>query len=392
MFPNYHPSKIGLVIHFVKPYNALKPRLIYRTFRQGVKFNICSFGSNHEFLWPKSASYTSESLDLAMGHLNTFSSNMGGTETHGAIKATIDRRFTDIPLEVIVLTDGDIWNQESLFTYINDQVASSKGNIRVFTLGIGNNVSSALIEGLARAGNGFAQSVQDGERLDSSVVRMLRASLSPHVSNYTLEVKYEPGDDDFEVIEKVTDSLKVLLNAKTAAAEPASISLFDSSVDEKQLNVELRDATSSLPNVPYPKLLQAPHNIPSLFAFSRTTVYLLMSAETFQKNPKSIVLRGTTTEGTVLAIEIAVEVLPTRGKTIHQLAAKRAVQELEEGRGWLFDAKDEVDGILIKDRFPSAFEDLVKKEAIRLGEKFQVSDSFFEFRLVHVRCLRDNLL
>ena len=178
-----------------------------------------------------------------MAHLNTFDANMGGTETHAAIKATIERRFKDIPLEVIVLTDGDIWNQESLFSYINEQVDSAKGNIRVFTLGIGNGVSSALIEGLARAGNGFAQSVQEGERLDSCVVRMLRGSLSPHVSNYTLDVKYEPDNDGFELIEKVTDGLKLLLNEETETAkEPGSISLFDSSVDEKQLDTEMKDA------------------------------------------------------------------------------------------------------------------------------------------------------
>ena len=311
-----------------------------------------------------------------MNHLNSFDANMGGTETYSAIKATIDRRFTDIPLDVIVLTDGDIWDQESLFAYINDQVKSSKGNIRVFTLGIGNGVSSALIEGLARAGNGFAQSVQNGERLDSSVVRMLRGSLSPHVSKYSLEVKYEPEYDDFELIEKVTDGMNLLFNVEAAAAKPASVSLYDSSVDEKQLDTEMKGAPVNLPNVPYPKLLQAPHNIPSLFAFSRTTVYLLMSPETSQKNPKSVVLRGTTTEGTELAIEIPVEVLSTPAKTIHQLAAKKAVQDLEEGRGWLYDAKDEAAGTLIKDKFPSAFSDLVKKEAVRLGEKFQVSDMF----------------
>ena len=194
-------------------------------------------------MWPKSKSYSGESLDLAMNHLNTFDANMGGTETYRAIEATIDKRFGDIPLEVIVLTDGDIWQQESLFAYVNEQVESSKGNIRVFTLGIGNGVSSALIEGLARAGSGFAQSVQDGERLDSSVVRMLRGSLSPHVSNYTLDVKYEPDNDGFELIEKVTDGLKLLLNEETETVkEPGSISLFDSSVDEKQLDTEMKDA------------------------------------------------------------------------------------------------------------------------------------------------------
>jgi hypothetical protein len=126
----------------------------------GVKFNICSFGNKSTFLWPQSKSYTNESLQEAIAHVEIFDANMGGTETNKAIKATIEKRFTDLPLEIMLLTDGDIWHQEELFAYINEQVKETDGNIRVFPLGIGNGVSSALIEGLARAGNGFSQSVQ----------------------------------------------------------------------------------------------------------------------------------------------------------------------------------------------------------------------------------------
>jgi hypothetical protein len=177
-----------------------------------VKFNICSFGSISSFLWPQSKSYSSEALAEAISHLSSFSSNMGGTEIQAALEATIDRRLADLPLEIVLLTDGDIWNQESCFTYINQQVADSRGNIRIFPLGLGNRVSHALIEGLARAGNGFSQAVQIGERLDSAAVRMLRGALTPHVTDYTLEIKYDKEDDEFELIDKVTEGLKVLLD------------------------------------------------------------------------------------------------------------------------------------------------------------------------------------
>lgn len=70
----------------------------------GVKFNICSFGNHATFLWPQSKSYTSKTLQEAMSHVETFSSNMGGTETFNAIKSTIDKRFTDLPLEIMLLT------------------------------------------------------------------------------------------------------------------------------------------------------------------------------------------------------------------------------------------------------------------------------------------------
>lgn len=100
---------------------------------------------------------------------------------------------------------------------MNEQVSQPKAPIRVYSLGVGAGVSHSLIEGIARAGNGFAQSVGEGEKMDSKVVRMLKGALSPHASNYALEVKYSDNmamgeDDDFEIIEKVTDSLSVKLN------------------------------------------------------------------------------------------------------------------------------------------------------------------------------------
>jgi len=350
----------------------------------GVKFNICSFGSSCSFLWPKSQSYNQETLQQATDHLIYFRADMGGTETFGAIKATIERRFTDIPLEIMLLTDGDIWRQEDLFKYVNHQVEQTNGNIRIFPLGIGNGVSHALIEGLARAGNGFAQAVQNGERLDNSVVRMLRGALSPHITDYTLEVRYDKENDNFELIDKVTEGMKVLLSdedlttKKATKTAKSTISLFDTTSNPEKEDLKgVSDSEHWLPKVPFPKLHQAPHKIPTLFAFSRTSVYLLMSPETIQRNPTAVVLRATSTHGP-LALEIPIESLSTPAETIHQLAAKKAVQDLEEGRGWIYDAKDQND-ILIKDRYPSCFDDLVQREAVRLGEKFQVAGKWCSF-------------
>ncbi|TAQ88134.1 hypothetical protein B7494_g3537 [Chlorociboria aeruginascens] len=342
----------------------------------GVKFNICSFGNESKFLWRKSKTYSKEAVDEAMSHLQSFGADMGGTETQGAIKATISQRFPDLPLEIILLTDGDVWGQEEMFAYLNQQVTESKGNIRVFPLGIGSGVSHALINGIARAGNGFSQAVQNGERLDSAVVRMLRGALTPHINDYTLEVKYEPNDDGFEIIEKVIDGMKVLLSEPEAPkkSEKKTISLLDADLEDK---MEIDQPESNLPNLPTPKLLQAPHTIPTLYAFSGMVVYLLMSPDTYQRNPTSVILRATSAHGP-LELSLPVEVLSKPGKTVHQLAAKKAVQDLEEGRGWIYEAKDQ-DGDLMKEKYPSRFEDMVKAEAVKLGETFQIAGKWCSF-------------
>jgi hypothetical protein len=132
-----------------------------------------------------------------------------------------------------------------------------------------------------------------------------------------------------------------------------------------------------LPKVATPKIIQAPQNIPSLFAFNRTTAYLLLGPEAPKATPKSVVLRGTSVHGP-LELEIPIQTLEKPGHTIHQLAAKKAISELEQGRGWLSEAKDE-SGTLVKTNFEGRFDDMVEREAVRLGVQFQVGGKWCSF-------------
>ncbi|OIW30703.1 hypothetical protein CONLIGDRAFT_613917 [Coniochaeta ligniaria NRRL 30616] len=364
----------------------------------GVKFNICSFGSHHKLLFDQGAvSYDASSVEKATKYVDGFAANYGGTEMYRPLEDVIGKRHKDMDLEVFLLTDGEVWNQENLINLINKSVDESKGSIRVFTLGIGDDVSHALIEGLARAGNGFSQTVMDNEKMNSKVLRMLKAALTPHIKDYSLEIKYEAdskdgGEDmDFEVIEKVMDSLMVSTREPTSEdkatpeAPRSTISLFDPSANP---DAEMKDASkdttaggryAGVPPVSEPKLLQAPFIIPPLYPFNRTSVYLLLSPESAQKTPKSVVLRGTSAYGP-LELEVPITILPDRAETIHQLAARKAIRELEDGRGWIFHAKDaNGTGSLLRDQYPGRFSDMVEREAVRLGVKFQVGGKWCSF-------------
>ncbi|KAL8926336.1 MAG: hypothetical protein Q9172_001845 [Xanthocarpia lactea] len=356
----------------------------------GVKFNLCSFGSNHSFLWPKSQAYSRDSVAEALVHVESFSANYGGTETFDALKATIDNRYKDIPCEVMLLTDGDIWDQSRLFTYLNDEVKKSDSSLRIFALGIGNEVSHALIEGVARAGNGFAQSVSKDEKLDSKVIRMLKAGLSPHTTDYSLEVRYQDADEGFELVDKLSDALKVMLSDGATMPKPEAkendkpISFFESTVaqpggKEKPPSADNEKANpfAHLPDITVPKIMQSPQSIPPLFPFSRTSVYLMFSGYSSQKIPKSVVLRAKSDHGP-LELEIPIEILPTPGQTIHQLAARKAMQELEEGRGWIHEAQDE-SGKPVKEHYASRFDEMVQREAVRMGVQFQVGGKWCSF-------------
>ncbi|KAF9427447.1 hypothetical protein BGZ76_002332, partial [Entomortierella beljakovae] len=345
----------------------------------------------------------------AMEYVNKISANMGGTEMFQPIKETFVNRYRDISLEVMLITDGEVWDQSSLLQFINSEVIDSKAPIRIFTLGIGNGVSHSLIEGIARAANGFSQSVGSGEKMDSKIVRMLKESLSPHVTDYTMEIKYGPkegsadmDDDDYVMIDKVTDSFNVNLklesneDIKNDQQNQKPISLFDNSTDvgnastSTLANIDSDDEKySNLPEFDNPKLLQTPNVIPPLFNYNRTSVYLLMGPDCNQQTPKSIVLRGTSKHGP-LELEIPVQVHEGHSDTIHQLAAKKYIQELEEGRGWITRAIDS-EGVLLKTKFDSRFPQMVEREAVRIGVQYQIQSKWTSFVAIDNQVSNDML-
>ncbi|KAJ8105488.1 hypothetical protein ONZ43_g7408 [Nemania bipapillata] len=190
--------------------------ILLKSLPVGVKFNICSFGSRHSFLWPRSKSYTDDNLNQALKHIDTFQADFGGTELHDPVKVTISQRFTDMLLDAIILTDGQIWNQESLFSIIRQATETHK--CRFFSLGIGSGASTALVEGIATAGNGFSQFVAENEKMDRKMIRLLKGALTPHIDDYTLEVKYKSDDDDFEMVTAEKAAPKADVTLQTASA------------------------------------------------------------------------------------------------------------------------------------------------------------------------------
>jgi hypothetical protein len=85
-----------------------------------------------------------------------------------------------------------------------------------------------------------------------------------------------------------------------------------------------------LPKLPVPAILQAPTEIPPLYPFIRSTIFVLISNAS-SPLPEKVFLRSNSNHGP-LELEIAVQDMG-HGETLHQLAAKKAMTELEESRG-----------------------------------------------------------
>ena len=217
---------------------------------------------------------------------------------------------------------------------------------------------------------------------------MLRSALTPDYGPLTMEIQYQKDneeEDDFVMVERVSDSLRVLGIDQDEWPEAQLIEkpdTFTETTITRGKDIETTDANSQdrydhLRAVPAPKLMQTPQNIPPLYPFTRTHVYVLMSPDAAQGAVKSVVLRGSSAENP-FALEVPIEALPERGEMIHQLSAKRAINELEEGRGWLVQAEDEK-GVPMKERHFLRFHSMVEREAVRLGIQFQIAGKFTSF-------------
>lgn len=159
----------------------------------GRIFNIWCFGSSHQPLWPESQVYGRESLRQALELVDErFHSDMAGTELLPALKAIIAARDPSLSCDVVILTDGEVWRLDETLSLVRKAHESSEGAIRFFSLGLGDHVSHALVEGIAKQGGGSSEIIAraDKEGWEESVIAILKASLTRHVHN----LKFDFGD------------------------------------------------------------------------------------------------------------------------------------------------------------------------------------------------------
>eukprot|EP00162_Nutomonas_longa_P016051 comp22477_c0_seq3/m.55601 comp22477_c0_seq3/g.55601 ORF comp22477_c0_seq3/g.55601 comp22477_c0_seq3/m.55601 type:complete len:879 (+) comp22477_c0_seq3:28-2664(+) len=282
LFPLFKTTKIPTEIIFVvdrsgsmggtkieQTKNALQ--LFLRSMPAGSKFNIVSFGSSASQLFSGGAQdYNQNTMRQAVDHVASMSANMGGTEILSALKMVFGQKLhREYLRQVFVLTDGEVDNNDAVFAAVRDAAST----MRVFSFGIGDGASRALVNGIARAGRGMAEFIANDERIEPKVMRQLRRAVQPVL-----------GD------------------------------------------VQVSWAKNGQPLVGFE---HAPHVAPPVFASDRFVSYALFpSAEMV---PDSVTLRGTTFDGPVeatIAINLA---QATQGSVVHTIAARELIRELEEG-------------------------------------------------------------
>jgi len=313
---------------------------------EGTLFNVFQFDSTVDSLWQTSLSYNETTLTIATDYVESIH-DRGGTEIRQALHAVFSSRTTALPTAVFVLTDGQATDIAGTISDIQNAVQSTPSNspLRVFCLGIGNGVSSAMCEGIARAGNGVCLFAVHTESILGKCARLFRAGRTPFVRNVTVD--WGIPDD--------------LLN-------PGTPSVNFSTPDLRR--VRLR---------PPPIVQQSPVDIHEMHSGTRMNVFVILRLKT-PHTPKAVVLRGELDgDGQTFEMTVPIRAVQLTDSEpgvplVHTLAAWRLIQDHEEKRAPLPEA------------FRAATDEELRKAAIiRLGERYQLASKYTSFIAVDSR-------
>ena len=133
-------------------------------------FNVISFGSSREKMFPKSQKYTSTSLEKAIKAINPMGANLGGTEIYHPLSEVLEEPVQKgYPKHVFLLTDGGVSNTEGVLRLIKQKTKYC----RVHSIGIGNGASFNLIQGSAENGKGQFIMISDAENPADKIIQLL---------------------------------------------------------------------------------------------------------------------------------------------------------------------------------------------------------------------------
>jgi len=238
-------------------------------------FNIWSFGSEFSALFEESQKYDEETLQLAKTEVDEMDADYGGTE----ILAPFEAIFEEEPVEgyarrIFLLTDGAVANDEQIINLVKTCAEGTK----VFTLGLGSAASRHLVKGVARAGNGIPIFANLNDDLRPRVITLLKNALAPSLT-------------DLEVTWNAVKAEKTLLGVK-----------------------------------PMPKIENENFGV-----LMNGTRFLNFKIFEDAKELKSVTVTAQGPNGPI-KIEIPIEDknLLEGGKYLHQLAARRRIQDIEE--------------------------------------------------------------
>ncbi len=156
-------------------------RLCLRQLREGDRFAILAFDDSIETFATELVPFTQATLQKADAWLDGIDAR-GGTELLGPMLEAAKLAPDGV---IVVLTDGEVGNEDEILAAF----LAAQRTARVYSFGIGTNVSDALLAALADKTGGAVEMIHPGERVDEKVVAQFARATAPRVTDLTIKAR-----------------------------------------------------------------------------------------------------------------------------------------------------------------------------------------------------------
>lgn len=199
----------------------------------GLEFDIVGFGSSWKSLFGKLVPYDDDTMAQAEKYIDGIASDYGGTEIMQPLRAILNDMKPDI---VFLITDGAVSNTGEILKFVKEH------NTVISTLGIGNAASVDLVRGIAEETGGVHEFVDDGSKIEETVIRFLQDSLNPALRSVTVSV--EGGQIIGRVPKAITRNSIVSIGILSAKGQVPQLTLKGQTMNEEEFkHVYVADGT-----------------------------------------------------------------------------------------------------------------------------------------------------
>ncbi len=160
--------------------------------RNGDRFNIIEFDDRARALFSDSRIVEESTLASARDFVEDLNAD-GGTEMMSALELAlpVSHPTPGAVRQIIFMTDGQVGNEQQLFTYIHNTL----GDSRLFTVGIGSAPNSHFMRNAARFGRGTFTYIGDLTQVKERMGELFEKLSSPAMTSIDVQV----GDPTAEI-------------------------------------------------------------------------------------------------------------------------------------------------------------------------------------------------
>lgn len=167
-------------------------RFVLNNLREGDLFNIIAYDSNVESFQPELQRFNDQTRQSALGFVDSIYAG-GSTNIDGALQAALGQlQDNSRPNYIVFLTDGlPTVGEKNESKIVENAKQHNKVRARVFTLGVGFDVNSRLIDKLSRVCFGQSVYVRPNEDIEAHVSRLYQRIGAPAMTDVKISFDVE---------------------------------------------------------------------------------------------------------------------------------------------------------------------------------------------------------